>query len=57
MDFVQFPSMATWVKEIWAGPSKKGAYGFYDVLRSNDVDGVIYDITLMNAQHVVRTFQ
>ena len=42
---------------ISAGQSEKGAYGFSDVMRINDVYDVIYDVTLGNVQHVARTFQ
>ena len=35
-------------KTIGAGPSKKGAYGFSEVIRANAVDDVIYDVTLEN---------
>ena len=28
-----------------------GAYGFSDTLRANDIDDVIYDVTLRNVQH------
>ena len=28
--------------DIWVGPSEKGAYGFSDVMRANDLDNVIY---------------
>ena len=31
---------------IRAGPSEKGAYGFSDVMKTNDVDVVIYDVTI-----------
>ena len=36
---------------IWAGPSEKGAYGFSNIMRANDVDDVIYDVTIGNIQH------
>ena len=31
---------------LWAGPSEKGAYGFSNIMRANDVDDVIYDVTI-----------
>ena len=41
-----------------AGPSEKGAYGFYDILQANDVDDVIhvYDVTVGNVKHASQTF-
>ena len=37
--------------------AKRGACGFSDVTGANDVDDIIYDVTLGNAQHVAQTFQ
>ena len=44
-------------QSIWAGQSKKGAYGFSDVIEVNIIDDVIYDVTLENVQHAVKKFQ
>ena len=33
------------------GPSEKGVYGFSNIMRANDVDDVIYDVTIGNIQH------
>ena len=41
---------------IWAGPSEKGAYGFSNIMRANDVDDVIYDVTIGNIQHATQKF-
>ena len=38
------------------GPSEKGAYGFSNIMRANDVDDVIYDVTIGNIQHATQTF-
>ena len=43
-------------KNIRAGPSEKGAYGFSNIMRANDVDDVIYDVTIGNIQHATQTF-
>ena len=43
--------LAVSVINIWADLSEKGAYGFSEVMRANDVDGVIYDVTLGSAKH------
>ena len=40
----------------WAGPSEKGAYGFSNIMRANDVDDVIYDVTIGNIQYATQTF-
>ena len=37
--------------------AKKGAYGFSNVMRANDVDDVIYDVTMENVKHAAKTFQ
>ena len=37
--------------------AKKGAYGFSDVMRANDVSDVMYDVTLGDVQHGAQTFQ
>ena len=42
---------------IWAGSSEKGAYGFSDVMRTNDVDDLIYDVTHENVKHATWTFK
>ena len=42
---------------IRAGPSQKGAYGFSNVMQANDVDDVIYDVTMENAKHAAKMFQ
>ena len=42
---------------MWACPSKKGAYGFSNVMRANDVDDVIYDVTIGNVQHAAHMLQ
>ena len=39
---------------IWAEPSEKGAYGFADVMRANDVNDVIYDVTVRNIKHATQ---
>ena len=44
-------------KLIWAGPSKKGAYGFSDIIRANYVDDVIYDVTLGDLKHWAQNFR
>ena len=36
---------------IRAGPSKKGAYGFINVMRANDVKDVIYDVIVGKVNH------
>ena len=41
---------------VRAGSSEKGAYGFPDVMRANDVYDVIYDVTLGNVKHLSQTF-
>ena len=41
---------------IWAGPSEKGAYGFSNIMQANDVDDVIYDVTIGNIQYATQTF-
>ena len=43
--------------DITADSSKKGAYDFSDVMRTNDIDNIIYDVTLENVQHVSQTLQ
>ena len=35
---------------------EKGAYGFSNIMRANDVDGVIYDVTIGNIQYATQTF-
>ena len=40
----------------WAAPSEKGAYGFSNIMQANDVDDVIYDVTIGNIQHATQTF-
>ena len=42
-------------EHIQAGPSKKGAYGFSDLIRANDVDYVIHDVTVQNVKHASQT--
>ena len=42
--------------KIWAGPSEKGAYGFSNIMQANDIDDVIYDVTIRNIQHATQTF-
>ena len=44
------------LETIWAGPSEKGAYGFSNIMPANDVDDVIYDVTIGNIQHATQTF-
>ena len=41
---------------VWAGPSEKGAYGFSDVTRSNDVNDVIHDITVRKCQTCISDY-
>ena len=40
----------------WAGPSEKGAYGFSNIMWANDLDDVIYDVTIGNIQYATQTF-
>ena len=42
---------ASGFKYIRAEPSEKGAYGFSDVKRANDVNDVIYDVTVGKVKH------
>ena len=41
------------MKYNWAGPIEKGAHGFSNVMQANDVNHVIYDVTIGNAAHNV----
>ena len=36
---------------------EKGTYGFSNVMRANDVDDVIYEVTIGNVQHVAHILQ
>ena len=38
-------------KNKWAGPSEKGAFGFSNIMRVNNVDDAIYDVTIGNVKH------
>ena len=38
----------------WA--KRKGDYGFSNIMPANDVDDVIYDVTIGNIQHATQTF-
>ena len=42
---------------ICADLSEKEAYGYFDVMQANDVDDLIYDVTLGNVQHAAQIFQ
>ena len=45
-------------KYIWACSSKKGAYGFSNVMRANDVDDLYnYDVTIENVKHAAHMLQ
>ena len=34
--------------------AKKGTYGFSDLMRANEVDDIIYDVTVGNVKHASR---
>ena len=38
----------------WAEPSEKGAYDSADVMQANDVNDVIYDVTVRNIKHATQ---
>ena len=42
---------------MWAGLSENEAYGFSDVMRTNDIDDVIDDVTVGNVKHAPQTFK
>ena len=42
---------------IRAGPSEKGAYSFFSKIRANDVDDVIYEVTLGNVHIRLRRYR
>ena len=52
---ISIRSILSIIVNIWADPSEKGAYGFFDIMLANDLDDVIYDVKLGVAQYKAKT--